>query len=256
MWDLIFEKYMVFLMVFMRMSGMILFNPLFGRRNVPVNIKMGLALSVAVIITNTISGADVAFIGIFDFAVAGLKELLVGFALSFIMELAMSAYHIAGEMIDLQLGVSMSKIYDPQSNISMPLSGSIFNIMFVLMFFAGNGHLNLIKIISLSFNILPPGFKLLGANLSHYIVMLMSNILILAVKLCMPVVAIEIITEIGFGVLMRTVPQINLFVAGLQLKLLVGFAIILFIIPQVSELLDYQISWMFEQLEKSIKLLA
>lgn len=254
MWDMVFEKYNIFLMVFTRISAMILFNPALGKKNIPVAIKMGLSFLTAVIITGTLPDINLQFAGIPDLIIACLKELLIGFAVSFIIQMFLSTMLIAGEITDLQLGVGMSKIYDPQSNVSMPVSGSIYNLLFMLVFFAGNGHLTLIKIISLSFRILPPGPTILNFGFGDFIVQLFANILILAVKLSLPIVAIEIIAEIGTGVLMRAVPQINVFVLGLQLKLLIGIIMIIFILPNVAGMIDSMIGTMFTNIEKALSL--
>lgn len=256
MWDLIFNKYMIFLMVFIRMCGMILFNPLFGRKNIPVNIKMGLSFFTAMIITNTITGVDIQFAGMLDFMLAGLKELFVGFTMSFIAHMTLSSALVAGELADLQLGVSMSRVYDPSSNTSMPLTGTIFNLLFVILFFAGNGHLTLIRILALTFKVMPPGNHYFNAESGEFIVSLLANVLVLAIKLALPIIAIEMITEIALGILMRSVPQINVFVVGIQFKVIIGLIVIILILPQAANLFDYQINQMFDNIQKCIKLMA
>ncbi|HBT65000.1 MAG TPA: type III secretion protein, partial [Ruminococcaceae bacterium] len=145
--------------------------------------------------------------------------------------------------------------YDPQSNVSMPISGSIFNLLFILMFFCSNSHLTFIKIMTLSFEMLPVGAELFNADFSKYIVDLFGSILVLAVKLALPVIAIEMITEIGLGVLMRTVPQINIFVVGLQLKLTIGLIIIVLILPGAANLLDHMTTAMFQNINKLLHLM-
>jgi flagellar biosynthetic protein FliR len=256
MWDTIFMRYEVFLMVFARVSGMILFNPVFGKRNIPSIIKVGLSFLISLIVTSTLSNVKINFAGIPDFMFACTKELLIGFAVSFIFQMFLSTVLIAGEIVDLQLGVGMSKVYDPQSNVSMPVSGSIFNLFYMLLFFAGNCHLTFIKIMALSFQILPPGPALLSFDFGNYIVLLFGNILILAVKLSLPIVAIELVVEIGLGVLMRTVPQINVFVIGLPIKLLLGLFLIILVLPNIANLFDSIMTTMFDNIEHSIKMMA
>ena len=255
MWDIIFVKYMVFLMVFIRMTAMILFNPALGRKNIPVPIKMGLSFITALLVTSSLN-TNVTFTGMPELILACLKEVLIGFAISFIFQMFLSMVLIAGEIIDLQMGVGMSKVYDPQSNVSMPISGSIFNLMFMLIFFVGNGHLNLIKIVTLSFQILPPGPGIFNFTAGHFIVQIFANVLVLAIKLSLPIVAIEMISEMGMGVLMRSVPQINVFVVGLQLKLLIGLLMIILMLTNATNMFDSVIKTMFENIERSLKIIA
>ncbi len=255
MWELVFSNYLLFLMVLTRMMGMVLFNPVFARRQVPTQIKIGLAFFITVIVTNVIPYKVLRFAGIADFMFAALKELLIGFAVGFIFQMFMSVILTAGEMIDLQIGVGMSKVYDPQSNVSMPVSGSIFNLLFILIFFSSNGHLTFVRIMALSFEVVPAGTQLFNPDFSRYIVELFGSILVLAVQLAFPVIAIELITEAGLGVLMRAVPQINVFVAGLQLKILIGLVVIILMLPGAAGLFDNIINSMFESINRALNLI-
>jgi flagellar biosynthesis protein FliR len=254
MWNLMFDRYIIFLLVFIRIMAAILFNPLLGRKNIPVVLKMGLSFILAVVITSTLSNVNVTITGIPDFVFASIKEVLIGLTISFILQMFLSVVILAGELIDLQMGVGMAKIYDPLSNVSMPITGSIFNLFFMLIFFAGNGHLTLIRIISLTFQMLPPGPTVINFMATSYIFQLFANILILALKLALPIVAIELVSEIGIGVLMRSVPQINVFVVGLQLKMLIGLVVIIFILPSVGNMFDSTINTMFDNIGQAIKL--
>lgn len=248
--DVIFARYYLFLMVFARMTGMFLTNQLLGKRNIPVYMKMGLSLLLAVIVTPTLTDVSIQFRGLFDFLFVIAKELLVGFVISFIMQMFLSFFLMAGEMVDMQLGVGMSKIYDPQSNVSMPLTGTIFNLLFVLLFFSQNGHLLLIKMLVLSFDILPVGPNLLNFQFGAAVVQIFSSILLLALKLALPLLAVELLTEAGMGVLMKTVPQINVFVVGLQIKLIVGLIVIVLLLPGITTMMDSTMNGMYEAMKQ------
>lgn len=245
-----FNDYMLFLSVFARLMGMLVFNPFFGRKNVPVIIKMGLALFIAVITVPFIDATYSESPSFLSFLIVILKEMFIGFAISFVMQLFLSVPLIAGEMSDMQLGINMSKVYDPQSNISMPLTGTIYNIMYILLFFSSNSHLTLIHITADSFTAFPPGYNLINFNALSYIVYMFGDILILSVKLAVPIIAIEMLVEAGLGMIMRMVPQINVFVVGLPLKLIIGFATIVFLAPTVSRMFDVSGDMMFNGIQK------
>jgi flagellar biosynthetic protein FliR len=253
MLDIIFKNYMLFLLVFARMSGMILFNPFLGKRNVPVMIKMGLALFVSLITMPLINFTSADSPTFFVFIIAVLKELFIGFTVSFIMQMFISMVFISGEIMDLQLGIGMSKIYDPQSNISMPLSGTIYNIMYILMFFSTDSHFTLIRIITRSCEVFPPGFGFISLEHINDIVFLFGDILILSLKLAIPVIAIEILAEAGLGIIMKVVPQINVFVVGLPLKLLIGLFMIVLVLPATSRLFEASADYMFDNMEKILE---
>jgi len=257
MLDLVFNNYIVFLAVFARMTGMIIFNPIWGRRNVPVIVKMGLAISISLIVMAVLpAGTSIYISNPFVLLFICLKEIFIGFIVGFFIQMFLSALLMAGEFADLQLGVGMASIYDPQSNISMSMVGSLFNLLYIALFFISNAHLNFFKIMVYSFDILPLGTALIDAQCGQYIALLFANILVLAVKLSLPIVAIEIITEFGLGVLMRAVPQINMFVVGLQLKLLVGIILLVLVFPSLFGFFDSLTNTMFDSIQKGLRLMG
>lgn len=256
MLDLVFNNYIVFMAVFARMTGMIVFNPIWGRRNVPVIVKLGLAILVSLIVMGVLpAGTSIYLSSPFVLLLICLKELFIGFIVGFVIQMFLSALLMAGEFADLQLGVGMASIYDPQSNISMSMVGSLFNIFYIALFFISNAHLNFFKIMVFSFDILPLGTALINTQCGQYIALLFANIMVLAVKLSLPIVAIEIISEFGLGVLMRAVPQINMFVVGLQLKLLVGIILIILVFPALFGFFDSMTDTMFDSIRKGLSLM-
>ncbi|HHV50840.1 MAG TPA: flagellar biosynthetic protein FliR [Candidatus Avimonas sp.] len=256
MWELVFSNYQIFLLVLMRMTGMIVLNPIFGRKNLPAQAKVGLALFISIIVINVIPYRELKFPNIESFMLAGLKEILVGYAVNFLFQLYISVIVVGSELIDFELGFGMSKIYDPQSSIHMPLTGSLLNAMYLLLFFSSNSHLTFMKIMVLSFEVVPLGTELFNPEFSKYLVDLFGNMLVLAVKLALPVVAVEVISEIGMGVLMKTVPQINVFVVGIQLRLLVGLILVAILLGGAAGLFDDMTTQMFRNINNALKLAA
>ena len=247
-----FDRYLLFLLVFARMSGALLFLRFLGRRNVPTIVKVGLALLAAILLTPVLQVKEPEFPSTLAFMLSLGKEMLLGYTVGFIMNLFVSWVLMAGEAIDMELGVGMGRIYDPQSGSNMSLSGSMFQLMLTLCFFVSNGHLTLIRIMSTSCQLFPPGPALFNFEVGQYIALLMADVLILALKLAMPVFAIEMLAEAGMGVLMRIVPQINVFVAGLQVKLAVGLLVIILVLPAVAKLMDASVAQMYEKLQQSM----
>lgn len=215
------------------MTGVIFFNPVFGRASVPVLVKIGLSLGIALNIAYGLTGSYVADYTTIDLLIAMLREFAVGYALSFIMQLFLAVFHIGGELTDLQLGFSMAQMYDPTTNSQVSITGNLMTIMYVLLFFITNSHLNLMAIAAKSYNLVPVGLGGVSGKIGVYFIELFGYILVYAVQLALPVIITEILTEVAVGILMRVVPNINVFVVNLQLKIIVGLVVILTIIPMV-----------------------
>ena len=250
-----YNTYLVALLVFTRMTGAFLFNPMLGRKSVPAIAKVGLALLLTILVVPTMTIPEASFPTPLSFMLALVRELMIGYALGLIFNLFISLVLMAGEIMDMEMGTSVSKIYDPQSGISMPLTGTALNIMMTLIFFSTNGHLTLIKIIAASLSMFPPGPQMVGVEIGSYLTMMLGDMIILALKLAMPVLAIELLSEAGLGVLMRIVPQINVFVVGIQIKIAIGLIIIIAALPAIGRLIDTSLGQMFEAMQKGLQIM-
>ena len=238
------------LLIFMRMSGCIMFNPILGRKNLPIIIKVGLTLMLSIFCYNLVPEQNIEITSFIVLFVTLIKKLLIGFMVGYVIQLFLSILIISGENMDMNIGISMSKIYDPQSNISMPLSASLINVMLIFIFFAVNGHLTLIQIFTKLCTFLPYGNLSFNPNMFQELTSMFSLILIYAVKMSLPVLAAELITEIGVGLIMRAVPQIDVFVINIQFKVILGFLILMVMIPPLASFLEKLIVLMFDNINK------
>lgn len=250
-----YNTYLVSLLVLTRLTGALLFNPFLGRRSVPAIAKIGLALILTVIVFPTLSIPQVSFPTPVSFMLALVREMLIGYALGLVVNLFIAWALMAGEIMDMEMGSSVSKIYDPQSGISMPITGTALNIMITLIFFSTNGHLTLIKIVAASLAMFPPGPQMVSFEVGRYLTMMLGDMIVLALKLAMPVLAIELLSEAGLGVLMRIVPQINVFVVGIQIKLAIGLMVVVLALPAISRLIDVSLGQMFEAMQKGVQMM-
>ncbi len=246
-----------FIFILARMAGCIMFSQIFGRGNIPMMFQIGLSIMLSIAVQGALPVDNFLEVNLLiEYIVLLLKELFVGVIIGHIMKLFFSVIVITGEFNDMQLGLSMAKIYDPKSNISMGISASILNIFFMLLFFSANGHMSLIKIFITSCKVLPIGRINFSPELFMSLTELFTDILIFAVKLSLPILAVEFITEIGIGILMKAVPQIHLFIVNIQLKIFIGFATMLILVPSLSTFLEKLITLMFEAIQKNLSLLV
>lgn len=239
---------MLFTLILMRMSGIVLFNPILGRRNIPAIVKAGFIIVLSIIIFTSSQETAVMINIPIEYGMLLLKEFAVGYILAFVMNLFLYIIIFAGEIIDLQMGISMSKIYDSQSNASISITASLYNALFLLLFFAQDGHLSLIQTIITSGEIVPYGNIVIPLRLGPTILDMFCQCTVLAVKFAFPIFAIEFLLEIGVGILMKTIPQINVFVVNIQAKLFIGLLLLLMFFSPMSEFLQKIMVTMLETL--------
>jgi len=236
---------LVFLLVMMRMTGMLVMNPIFGRRNIPTMLNMGFSFMLAIIITSALPFPTLPDPTLLNFAFMAIMELMVGFAAGFIVNLFLTVMIVGGSIVDMQMGLAMAQVFDPGTNASIPLSATIFNAMFILTFFITNNHLTFISMTAQTFNVIPLGTIGITSAALFYVPNLFSTILLFAAKMCLPIVVIQIITTLSVGVVMRIVPQINIFVLNIQLKLIIGIMVLFLLVTPFMAFMEniWQISF-------------
>ena len=231
------QELTLFLYITARVSGFILFNPLLGRTNIPAAFRAGMVLVLSWFVMG-VSTQQVDVPGsIPELGLRLLLEMGLGFLLGMAVNFFFYIPQLAGDMVDTQMGMTMNQMYDPGTSSNMTVTGQILNVMMILLFFAGGGHLTLLRIFLTSEEIVPLGAVSIGPSVYQYLLELFIQCTILAVKLCMPVLVAELIAQVGMGVLMKVIPQINVFAINIELKVIVGLALLFILTIPFSEFL-------------------
>jgi len=246
--NLIIDGLSVYILVFSRMGGMLFFNPLLARKNVPSQVRAALALGLTILITPTVPApaeelTDLVFIWML------CKELLVGAAFGFVFQIFYYLLFAAGDIIDLGFGMSMAKAFDPGTNIQISLSGNLFQILFVLYLFATNSHLVMIRLMASSYDIVGMGAVTFGADVGSFMFSLFSSAFQLIVQLCLPFLAASFVLEISMGILMKLIPQINVFSIHFQFKILVGLLLLFLFAQPTAAFMEKYISTMLASMK-------
>lgn len=218
----------LFILLLIRFVGLFLITPIFSSRVIPNRVKLGLSFMMAIISMPLLAGTHSMPASDYLILMEVLSELLVGLISGFIVLLTFTAIQLAGHFIDMRMGFAIVNVTDPIHGYTMPLMGQFKNILAILLFLAVNGHHILIRSIHHSFRIIPPGSASLNNKIFEIIFRYSADIFILALRIALPVFATLVIADVILGFLARTIPQLNIFVVGLPLKILVGF-IILFV---------------------------
>lgn len=227
----------LFLFVSARVGGFVLFNPILGRTNIPATFRTGMAMVLSVFVTSVTDQQPPTPSGTAEFMVLMLLEIAIGFLLGMAVNFFFYIPQLAGSMIDTQMGMTMNQMYDAGASANMSVTGQILNVLMTLLFFAGGGHLTLLRLFLTSEQIVPFGQVSIGLPAYNLMLELFVECTVLAVKLCMPILAAELIAQVGMGVLMKVIPQINVFAINIELKVIVGLGLLLVLIVPFSEFL-------------------
>ena len=241
--------------ILMRMSGFVLFNPLFGRSTIPGLVKSGMILTLTWAVAGFTEGTAPVPANILQFSVILLLELALGYLLGLAMQFFFSLIpQQAGEILDNQMALTMSKEYDPASQASLSVTSTLFTVLMGLLFFANNGQVTLLRILLSSGSLVPYGQVSIGSDAINALVQLFIECAVLGLKLALPVLAAEFLGQIGMGVLMKVIPQINVFSINIELKILIGLVLLLLFITPMSQFLLRAENQMLSAVERLLTL--
>lgn len=227
-----------FLLVLVRMTGLFVVAPIFGRRNIPAYFKIAFSFLLALILVNTITLPAPDYVNnIYSYAFLIIKEFIVGLTLGFVSYVIFSAIYVAGQIIDMQVGFGVVNVIDPISNIQVPITSNFYFIISMLVFLGVDGHHALIRALFDSYNYIPLGGAVFNNSLMNDIVRIFGEMFVLGFKISAPIVAALLITDVALGVISRSVPQLNVFVVGMPLKILLGIIVMIITVPMFITLL-------------------
>lgn len=251
-----FDSINLFLLVFVRMAGMILFNPMLTRRNVPSMVRMGLVFFMTVLVAPTVDPAQAAGIGDFELAFVMFKELAIGLLLGYVFQLFYLMLYFTGDLLDVTFGLSMAKVFDPGTNLQVSITSNLLFQVFMLYLLVTDTHLAILHLFCYTFKALPLGGAVLSLDLAHEMLVLFSGVFMLVIRLALPFVAMEFVLEVGMGILMRFVPQIQVFTINFQLKQGLGFMMLLLFAPFIGSFLDNYLIVMLENMQRAIVMIG
>lgn len=238
-----------FFLTFLRLSGL-LFTSIFGRRDIPniAKIVFCLTLTAALFPLHPKVG-PLAYSGLWGYLGLCVLELAFGMVMGYVFNAFIMLVYTSGTLIDMQMGFGMVNVFDVQANISVPIMGNILNLVLLMVFFSVNGHLKLIEIMHLTFFRVPVGHIMLNASVAEAAIDVFTRTFVLACMVAMPIIGSGLVMEIALGIIVRTVPQMNVFVIGFPLKIIIGFAVIFVCMPIFVEMAESIFGELFSNIE-------
>jgi len=241
-----------FLLILFRCLGFMLITPVFGRREIPAQAKIGLAAILSIIVYPFIQ--DVNFSSnLWILAASVLKEFMTGITMGYASFLLFSSLYLAGEIIDMEMGFGIVNVLDIQSNTQVPLMGNYYYILTILLFLTVNGHHMLISAIMKSYDLLPLSEAILQEGLLNEIIISFKDMFLLGIRIALPVVSIIFFTDLALGIIARTVPQMNVFMVGLPVKIAVGMISMIMVFPMFIIIIDAIYNGTYENILITIK---
>ena len=230
-----YPQVQLFLLVFFRVTALLVSLPIFSGSNVPNIFKVGLALAVAMALFPVVDLAVPPEMAGWLFMTLGvISEVLLGVGIGLAIRLIMAGIQMAGQVSGFQMGLAIANIMDPATSMQTPILAQAFNLLAMLIFLAIDAHHWFFRALVDSFAIIPPFTFALSPSFVGYLVKMAGTMFIIALKIGAPVIVVLILASVSFGLMARTVPQMNIFIVAMPLKIVVGLLFIVFSLPYLQ----------------------
>ena len=239
-----------FIWPLVRILALLAAAPVFGHMAVPARAKVGLAVSLALVIAPTIAPPPM----IEPMSLEGLmilsQQILIGLAMGFALRMVFSAVEMAGEIAGLQMGLGFATFFSARSDGSTLVVGKFLGLLATLTFLSINGHLQVVSVLVESFDAFPISAQPFSVKGWRTLIDWGGTIFLAGLKLALPVVTALLIVNLALGILTRAAPQLNVFAVGFPITLMTGMAALMlsfpYFIPVIEQLVSEGLQTMLE----------
>ena len=240
-----------FLLLLGRLSGLFISAPILSSRQMPGRIKV----LVLVLLSATLSFAipiktavTIDTPGVFLAAV--VLEIVVGATIGLVAYVVFGAIQLAGQLMDMQMGFGIVNVVDPASGTQIPLMGNLTQTLALLIYLGINGHHYLLQAVVQSYQMVPVlGFHM-NTPFFELLMPIATQMFVIAVKISVPIIIAILAADIAMGFMATTVPQMNVFIVGLPIKLLEGLLRLTIMMPVYLRLFNLLFARFFTYLDQ------
>ncbi|MBN2057369.1 MAG: flagellar biosynthetic protein FliR [Candidatus Saganbacteria bacterium] len=244
------QELTVFLLLVGRIAGIFLQAPILNSRSFPALGKTAIAVWTAIVLCFVTPVNPNLPTTLPAFVLHLIFEVAIGFTIGFILNIIFLAVQSAGEIMDMQMGLSVATALDPVFGSVISVIGRLAFFTAMVLFLSLDGHHIIFSGLHQSFSVLPVG-KLADfttPQLATQMIELGSNLFYTAIKLAAPIVLLIFMSDFTFGIVSRVAPQVNVFMLGFQVKPSLGLFSFLLALPFIAKYMDKILEFMARHL--------
>lgn len=246
----------LFVVVFTRFSGLMVTVPLISKYPIPTQIKVWFMAIVSFIVFPIVmakSGFQ-APTNIPELTLILLKEFIIGYIIGFVANIVFIGVEIAADLVSMQMGLTAAQAMDPTTGDTSPVVGQAYTILASFVFIGMNAFQWIFMAVCKSFQILPPGYKIvISGNLTQNVIYLTSQIFIIGLSIALPIFSVLLITDFLLGFVAKMMPKMNIFMVALPVKIYLG---LLLFIMMLQPLYDQMQALLLKYLSQIIAVLG
>ncbi len=229
------ETVVATLLVGLRITAFIVIAPPFAHRAIPARVKALLGMGLALAVTPSVDTTDVS-LDAGPLVIAAAWAVLTGAATGFAVYLLFAALQAAGDALDVFGGFQLASAFDPLMQSGSAIFGRFYQFLATVLLFASDGHLLLLRGITRTFAVIGVAEGVSLEVLAEVVTAGVAQLLVAALQIAGPLIAVLFLTDLGLGLLTRAAPALNAFALGFPLKIMVTLAlgsVAVAVLPQV-----------------------
>lgn len=241
-----------FLLILFRSAGIVSFTPFYGSRLIPLRARIVLSFALAVAIYPI--AARLSFTPTTDvwrLSWMIVREAGIGLAIGLATYMVFAGIQMTGELMGLGMGFRIGGSFDPQFGMESSIMAQLTYLFALLIFLGINGHHWFIEGAARSLELIPLGGMRLSGRYFDELMRLSGQLFVIALKMAAPVLAALMLTQAALGLMIRAVPQMNIFVIGFPAMVTAGLFSLYISINAMAHLLI----WLFSGMRRDIAIL-
>ncbi|MEW6447618.1 MAG: flagellar biosynthetic protein FliR [Bacillota bacterium] len=236
-----FGYLVTFLLVLTRITAFTAVFPVFTYSGIPVLTRIGLGFILALVVTPLVGTVQPA--SGYGYALDISSEVLVGLAIGLTAGMVFYALRIGGQLMGITMGFAVAELLDP-AGVQNNVVAEFMFLLGLIFFFSIDGHHAVLTALVKSFEVIPLTGGAAGGSTALLVARFIGGIFSTSLQLAAPVLAVMLIVDLSLGLMVRMVPQINVFMLGFPLKVTAGLLMLAGLLPALGTLLKR----LFEQM--------
>jgi len=246
------ESFQYFLLILVRVTSFVGTAPFFSMTSIPNRVKVGFSAMVSILLFFSLPDAtEIDYSGVFGYATVVIKEAMTGLLIGFSCNICTSIIIFAGRMIDMDIGLAMAMEFDPTSGQQVSITGMYYNYFLMMLLIISDMHLFIFRSFVDCYEVIPINQTIFDYDhLYESMLTYMTDYMVIGFRIILPVFICIMLLNVVLGIMSKVAPQMNMFAVGIQMKIMVGFLVLLVI----AELFPSVANFIFEEIKKMMVL--
>ena len=247
------DQFLIFTLVLARVSGLVLTAPVFGTREIPIQVRGLFAFSLAALVAPLQFATPIEYPhSVFNYLTFVGVEVMVGLVFGMGIMILFTGVQVAGRLIGQASGMALAEVASPGTNDSVPIHAQLLNLLTLAVFVTVGGHRLLIAAMLDTFEVLPAGHAAIPMGIGDTITTLLTQSFSLGIRAAAPVLMALLLSTVVMGLISRTMPQFNILAVGFGLNSMIALATLSLTLGTIAYLFHNHVEGVLDLMTTSI----